>query len=84
MNFSDVRAKYPAYDDLSDGELADALHKKFYADLDREDFRVKIGFYDTAVFGGEDDPDIGPEDVDFPGVVPESYRLFAGEAGFCD
>ena len=84
MNFSDVRAKYPAYDDLSDGELADALHKKFYADLDREDFRVKIGFYDTAVFGGEDDPDIGPEDVDFPGVVPESYRLFAGEAGFGD
>lgn len=39
----DVRAKYPEYDDMSDEQLADALHRKFYSDMPKEEFAAKIG-----------------------------------------
>jgi len=40
---AEVRAQYPQYSDMSDTALADALYKKFYSDLPRADFDVKIG-----------------------------------------
>jgi hypothetical protein len=40
---AEIRQKYPQYRDLSDGQLADALHRKFYADMPREQFDAKIG-----------------------------------------
>jgi hypothetical protein len=39
----EVRAQYPQYDDMSDQQLADALHTKFYSDMPRADFDAKIG-----------------------------------------
>ncbi len=42
-SLADVRAKYPEYGYLSDGELADAMHKKFYADMPRAEFDKRIG-----------------------------------------
>jgi hypothetical protein len=39
----DVRAKFPQYDDMSDTELADALHRKFYSDMPRDVFNERIG-----------------------------------------
>lgn len=39
----DIRTKHPEYDDLSDGQLADALHSKFYADMPKEQFLEKVG-----------------------------------------
>lgn len=44
LSMKEIRAKYPSYDDLSDQELADALHKKYYSDLDKDDFYSRIGF----------------------------------------
>ncbi len=41
--FAEVRAKYPQYNDLSDDQLASALHKKFYSDMPEDQFRQKIG-----------------------------------------
>lgn len=41
---SEIRQKYPQYDDVSDADLATALHSKFYADMPREEFDAKIGF----------------------------------------
>jgi hypothetical protein len=41
---AEIRAKYPQYSDLPDAALADALHKKFYADMPRADFDKRIGF----------------------------------------
>lgn len=41
---ADIREKYPQYHDLSDAQLADALHQKFYSDMPREEFDKKIGF----------------------------------------
>lgn len=45
---ADVRAKFPEYSDMSDSALADALHKKFYADMPREEFNAKVGFKPVA------------------------------------
>lgn len=45
-----VREQYPQYKDVGDAELADALHRKFYSDVPREEFNAKIGF---GVQGGE-------------------------------
>jgi hypothetical protein len=41
---AEVRAKFPQYNDMSDADLAGALHKKFYADMPTDEFNQKIGF----------------------------------------
>ena len=43
MNIQEVRAKFPQYADLSDEQLADALHGKFYADMPKAQFYSSIG-----------------------------------------
>lgn len=40
---SKFRAQYPEYGDMSDAELAKALHAKFYADISYPEFADKIG-----------------------------------------
>lgn len=47
MNINEIRAKYPQYDGMSDADLAGALHKKFYPQLDETDFNQRIGLNDT-------------------------------------
>lgn len=42
-SLADIRTKYPEYGYLSDGELADAMHKKFYSDMPREEFNKRVG-----------------------------------------
>lgn len=43
MNIQEIRQKYPQYSDMSDGDLASALHKKYYADMPFNEFAGKIG-----------------------------------------
>ncbi|WP_107341604.1 hypothetical protein [Agrobacterium pusense] len=40
---ADIRQKYPQYQDMSDADLASAIHKKFYSDMPEADFSAKIG-----------------------------------------
>ncbi len=40
----EIRAQFPQYDDWTDGQLATALHRKFYSDMPRADFNKAIGF----------------------------------------
>lgn len=40
---AEVRAQYPQYSDMSDTELAGALHDKFYSDMPADQFAEKIG-----------------------------------------
>lgn len=42
-SIAEVRAKYPQYKDLSDQQLADGMHKKFYSDMPKDEFYAKIG-----------------------------------------
>lgn len=43
MKISDFKAQYPAYQDMSDQELADALHEKFYSDIPKDQFYKDVG-----------------------------------------
>jgi hypothetical protein len=76
LTISDVRAKYPQYDNLSDQQLAESLHKKFYSDLPFEEFSKKIGYFPSssasaasAVPIAVSDFGITPEMASEPGVL---------------
>ena len=43
MNIKEIRQQYPQYNDLSDQQLADSLHNKFYSDLPKEQVYKKLG-----------------------------------------
>lgn len=45
---ADVRQKYPQYQDMSDTDLASAIHRKFYSDMPEADFNAKIGLSQPA------------------------------------
>lgn len=40
----EVRTKFPQYSDMSDTDLAEGLHKKYYADMPFGEFAGKIGY----------------------------------------
>lgn len=42
-SLAEIRQQYPQYADLSDDQLAQGLHRKYYADLPYEEFASKIG-----------------------------------------
>lgn len=60
LTIEGVRQQYPQYGDLSDGQLAQALHKKYYSDMPFDTFAGKIGYaqppapkdYDPTPKGG--------------------------------
>lgn len=52
MNIQDIRKQYPQYNDLSDQELADGFHSKFYSDIPKNDFYSKIGFNQPSKSSG--------------------------------
>ena len=41
-SIQEIRQKYPQYQDLSDDQLAQGLHKRFYSDMPFENFKSKI------------------------------------------
>ncbi|MCX6840368.1 MAG: hypothetical protein NTX35_21510, partial [Verrucomicrobia bacterium] len=49
MNISEIRKQYPQYDTLSDRQLADALHEKFYPSMELGDFYERIGLAKTGI-----------------------------------
>lgn len=44
MNIAEIRQKYPQYENVSDEQLARGLHKKYYSNLDFNDFAKRIGY----------------------------------------
>jgi len=52
-DLASIRAQYPEYDDLSDAQLAQGLHTKFYSDMPLEDFAARIGMPTVAASGGQ-------------------------------
>lgn len=39
---SEIRAQYPQYNDMSDSALMDAMHRKFYSDMPRDEFARRL------------------------------------------
>lgn len=54
MEFAEVRQKFPQYGDMTDDQLATALHKKFYADVPFDQFSTKIGYKQKPAKIGEE------------------------------
>lgn len=40
---AEIRQQYPQYNDLSDTQLADSFHSKFYSDIPKEKFYAQLG-----------------------------------------
>ncbi|MCP4410188.1 MAG: hypothetical protein GY807_21085 [Gammaproteobacteria bacterium] len=40
----DIRAKFPQYDDVSDGDLVEGIYKKFYSDVPFAKFAQAVGY----------------------------------------
>jgi len=49
MNIQSIRSQYPQYSDLSDQQLADALHNKYYSDMPKNQFYSKIGLSNPGI-----------------------------------
>lgn len=47
ITIQEVRQKFPEYSDLSDQSLADALHSKYYSDLQKDKFYKEIGLSES-------------------------------------
>lgn len=47
-SIQDIRKKYPQYSDLTDRELAEKFHAKFYSDMPFEEFSTKINLQEPS------------------------------------
>ena len=86
MNIQQIRAKYPQYNDLSDKQLADSLHEKYYSDLPKEKVYNKIGYkpmpiggLNGAAFTTATNP-LGFGDEIKAGIAAGVAKLFGGAA----
>lgn len=68
----EFREKNPAYNDMPDDALADALHRKFYADMPRAEFDKRIGLKPPAV----------GDKVETPGLLTGTVRALAKGASY--
>lgn len=57
MNLTEIRQKYPQYDNLSDEQLVIGLHKKYYPQMDFNDFAQRVGYRSTPEQMPEDSTD---------------------------
>ncbi len=76
ITIKEIREKYPQYDDLSDQDLTDKLHAKFYSDMDKSEFYNKVGFNPPAEKPKDEMPEMGWKD--FSHLVPEAKNLAGG------
>ena len=90
MNIQEIRSQYPMYSDLSDQELADGFHSKFYSDIPKTDFYTKLGIKQgnsflsqigKSIVGGVGAAAdfIAPANLAVPGLI-EGARTLAPES----
>jgi len=83
--FEEVRVKFPQYNDIPDVQLADALHKKFYADIPKQQFYQQIGLPTERMIPGNENmitlPKKEPSLKDRLLGVVETPAIIAGEIG---
>lgn len=84
LNFENVRKKFPQYNDLSDEQLAQGLHKKYYADMPFEQFSEKVG-YKSKPIASEDMASQGAADPYsgqyIPGISQAEVNRMLSESG---
>ena len=50
---AEIRQQYPQYSDMTDIQLADAFHSKFYSDIPKDTFYTQLGMKTTPVSNTE-------------------------------
>lgn len=80
----EFRAQNPAYNDMPDAALADALHSKFYSDIPKPQFYKQLGITSAQIPGAEKSTTLPPKLVSMQdrimGLV-ETPAIMAGEVG---
>ncbi len=71
---TEFRKSYPQYNDMSDQDLADALHKKYYANIPKADYYSKIGLQganqgENRAFSPSNQTSIGEDLSNLPGNI---------------
>jgi hypothetical protein len=81
---AEFRAQNPAYNDMPDAALADALHSKFYADIPKPQFYKQLGLVGADIPGAEKTTTLPPKPVSMQdrimGLI-ETPAIMAGEVG---
>jgi hypothetical protein len=80
----EFRAQNPAYNDMPDAALADALHSKFYSDIPKPQFYKQLGITSAQIPGAEKSTTLPPKPVSMQdrlmGLI-ETPAIVAGEVG---
>lgn len=76
MNIAEFRKKYPQYDDMSDIDLAKGLHKRFYSDMDFDDFSSKIGLNQVKLEPLTEEQKAKPKGDYWNGAIKEGVKGF--------
>ena len=80
----EFRAQNPAYNDMPDAALADALHSKFYSDIPKPQFYKQLGITSAQIPGAEKSTTLPPKPVSMQdrlmGLI-ETPAILAGEVG---
>lgn len=74
----DLRTKYPQYNDMSDVELADAFHSKYYADIPKKEYYTQIGLKPKTSQNGKD------EDVNWLENIYRATGVHGANKGFAN
>jgi len=74
LTITEIREKYPQYVDMSDQQLADALHTKHYSDMPIDEFYSKIGLNKNI------EPTKLPETKSFTDALRQSMANTASNA----
>lgn len=82
---SKFREKFPQYDDMDDKSLAEALHRKHYPDMDKDEFMSKVCPHlmeavDEAVEEVAEEIEIEPEKEKPEIELPDFAPMFAKNA----
>jgi len=81
---AEFRAQNPAYNDMPDAALADALHSKFYADIPKPQFYKQLGLVGADIPGAEKTTTLPPKPVSMQDRIMgaiETPAIMAGEVG---
>lgn len=65
---NDVRKQYPQYQDMSDQDLADAMHRKFYSDMPKDQFYAKLDYKGPVQSPPGPEPDMASDIVQSAGT----------------
>jgi hypothetical protein len=80
----EFRAQNPAYNDMPDAALADALHSKYYADIPKPQFYKQLGLVGADIPGAEKTTTLPPKPVSMQDRIMgalETPAIIAGQVG---